>query len=76
MLDYDGPGQSDYMCGNTFTLAQLKDNKGKEKDLIVISKKGKYKGYIMVTYFEVIDTGAVSQCNSLKKRNQSTDSEC
>ena len=44
LMDYDGPGQSDYMCGGTFTLAQLEDNGGRESDLIVKTKKGKNKG--------------------------------
>ena len=71
-MDYDGPGQSDYMCGGTFTLAQLESNRGRENELIVKNKKGtKEKGYIMVPFFELINTNSRSY-----NQSKSLDSDC
>merc|ERR1711915_889259 len=50
ILDYDGPGRADDMCGGIFTLEQLSHL---NKPLPLKNKKDKNKGELLVKYFKI-----------------------
>ena len=77
LLDYDGPGQSDYMCGGTFSLAELERYNGIEgKNLVVKNKKGKEKGYILVKHFELRNSESNNNQRMTTHRAIRLDSDC